>query len=66
MSSAAQKSAHAVDAVMLSFLRYRPQPEISHGLHAVALDEHRVDFSPTLWDADKRIKQMVFSGAHAE
>ncbi len=40
--------------------------KISHGLHAVALDEYRADFSPTLWDADKRIKQIVFSGAHAD
>ncbi|WP_143424240.1 phospholipase effector Tle1 domain-containing protein [Geoanaerobacter pelophilus] len=34
-------------------MRHHAEPEISHGLHAVALDEYRADFSPTLWDADK-------------
>ena len=36
------------------------------GIHAVAVDEQRGDFTPTLWDADARITQVLFPGAHAD
>ena len=36
------------------------------GLHAIALDEQRVDFTPTLWSAAANVRQMVFPGAHAD
>jgi uncharacterized protein (DUF2235 family) len=40
---------------------------VQTGLHAVAVDEQRADFSPTLWNLDPgRIVQMVFPGAHAD
>lgn len=39
---------------------------IAHALHAIAIDEQRVDFTPTLWDADPRVTQMLFPGAHAD
>jgi hypothetical protein len=32
----------------------------------VALNEMRVDFTPTLWDVDPRVAQMLFVGAHAD
>ena len=41
-------------------------PVVRHGLHAIAIDERREDFTPTLWDADPRIQQMLFPGAHAD
>ncbi|WLT31686.1 DUF2235 domain-containing protein [Geothrix sp. PMB-07] len=41
-------------------------PKVLNGFHAVALDERRIDFSPTLWDADTRIVQVLFPGAHAD
>jgi hypothetical protein len=39
---------------------------VRHGVHAVGVDEQRVDFTPTLWDADPRITQALFPGAHAD
>jgi uncharacterized protein (DUF2235 family) len=40
--------------------------KVAHGLHAVAIDELRLDFIPTLWDPDPRIAQALFPGAHAD
>ncbi len=37
-----------------------------HGRHAIAVDEQRDDFTPTLWDADPRITQMLFPGSHSD
>jgi len=39
---------------------------VAHGFHAVAIDERRVDFTPTLWDARPGITQVLFAGAHAD
>ena len=39
---------------------------VRRGIHAVAVDEQRADFTPTLWDADPRITQVLFPGAHAD
>lgn len=41
-------------------------PIVQRGLQALAVDERREDFSPTLWDADPRITQALFPGAHAD
>ena len=40
--------------------------KVARGLHAVAIDELRTDFTPTLWQADARIKQVLFCGAHGD
>jgi uncharacterized protein (DUF2235 family) len=50
----------------LQFADTALSPAVSRGYHAVALDERRADFTPTLWDADTRIVQMVFPGSHAD
>jgi len=42
------------------------QANVQHAFHAVAADEQRVDFSPTLWDADPRLVQRVFPGTHGD
>lgn len=43
---------------------------IRSGCHALAIDEHRHDFVPTLWTGvpptDVRIEQVWFAGAHAD
>jgi uncharacterized protein (DUF2235 family) len=39
---------------------------VEHGFHAVALDERRIDFSPTLWSPRAGIEQVAFAGAHAD
>ena len=41
-------------------------PKVLRGFHAVALDERRNDFAPTLWDQDDRIVQVLFPGAHGD
>jgi uncharacterized protein (DUF2235 family) len=39
---------------------------IRRAFHAVAADEQRVDFTPTLWDADPRVVQRFFAGSHGD
>ena len=39
---------------------------IALGIHAVALDERRETFVPTLWDADPRVTQALFPGGHCD
>jgi uncharacterized protein (DUF2235 family) len=41
-------------------------PGVAAGFHAVSRDEQRGDFTPTLWDADPRITQLLFAGAHGD
>lgn len=41
-------------------------PIVRHGVHAIAVDERREDFTPTLWDPDLRVTQALFPGAHAD
>lgn len=48
------------------FTDTRLSPKVEHGFHAIALDEKRTDFTPTLWDAASHVMQMVFPGAHAD
>jgi hypothetical protein len=53
----------------IDFLQFADKmlsPTVLYGYHAVALDEQRADFTPTLWDADARIVQMVFPGCHSD
>jgi uncharacterized protein (DUF2235 family) len=40
--------------------------KVVKGLHAVSLDERRVAFTPTLWDAAANVTQLIFPGAHAD
>jgi uncharacterized protein (DUF2235 family) len=57
-------SSKRVDA--FKFADTRLSKKVQHGFHAVALDERRGDFSPTLWDPEPRILQVLFPGAHAD
>jgi uncharacterized protein (DUF2235 family) len=41
-------------------------PKVHSGLHAIAVDEQRGDFSPTLWEDRAGISQTLFPGAHAD
>jgi uncharacterized protein (DUF2235 family) len=40
--------------------------KVTKGFHALALDEMRVDFTPTFWDAAANVTQVLFPGAHAD
>jgi uncharacterized protein (DUF2235 family) len=48
------------------FADTRLSAKVHHGLHAVAVDEQRADFTPTLWEPDDRILQALFPGAHSD
>lgn len=41
-------------------------PKVQHGFHAIARDEQRVIFTPTLWDPSDNVVQLIFKGAHAD
>lgn len=41
-------------------------PQVEIGLHAIAIDEERSDFVPTLWDDRAGVEQVWFAGAHAD
>ena len=41
-------------------------PKVRNGFHAIAIDEQRGDFEPTLWDARDGVQQRWFCGAHAD
>ena len=57
-------NAERVDA--FQFADTKLSDMVRHGIHAVAVDERRADFTPTLWDADDRIIQVLFPGAHSD
>lgn len=40
--------------------------KVAHGFHALAIDEHRIDFAPTPWTPRAGIEQAWFIGAHAD
>lgn len=39
---------------------------VRRGYHAVAIDEQRLDFVPTLWEPREGVVQLLFAGAHAD
>lgn len=46
-------------------------PAVRHGRHAVAMDERRASFAPTLWTAGQRpagssLQQLWFAGTHSD
>jgi glutathione S-transferase len=58
-----------VDRDELRFLKFSDcelSPRVEHARQALAIDEERADFVPTLWDEREGIKQVWFPGAHAD
>lgn len=53
-----------VDA--LQFADRKLSASVRHGIYAIAVDEQRADYTPTVWDPDPRITQVLFPGAHAD
>lgn len=41
-------------------------PKVQHGFQALALDERRELFTPTLWDPAPHVTQMLFPGSHSD
>ena len=54
----------AIDA--FGFCDTRLSPSIGVGVHAVAVDEMRKPFTPTLWDAAPNVTQALFPGGHGD
>jgi len=53
-------------ADMFKFCDTSLNDNILLGVHAVALDERREPFTPTLWDEGQRITQALFPGGHCD
>jgi uncharacterized protein (DUF2235 family) len=51
---------------VFQFADTRLNDGVAHGFHAIAIDETRIDFTPTLWDDRDGIVQVLFPGAHAD
>jgi len=59
----------AIDQVerrLFDFADTNLSERVQFGLHALAIDETRVDFSPTPWTERAGIKQVWFAGVHAD
>ena len=60
----------AENAKKFAFHDTGPCAALRHGCHALAIDEHRQEFVPTLWTAPcpegVKIEQAWFAGAHAD
>jgi hypothetical protein len=54
----------AVD--LFAFCDTALHPKIRLGLHAVAIDEERMPFQPTLWDNSPCVVQALFPGGHCD
>ena len=55
--------------VRIDFFRFadlKLRAPVRNGLHALAVDEQREDFEPTLWDPDPRVTQVLFVGSHSD
>ncbi|KXV03224.1 hypothetical protein CR51_18760 [Caballeronia megalochromosomata] len=51
---------------LFRFCNLRLDPTIDWGLHAVALDEQREPFTPTLWEPRQNVSQRLFPGGHCD
>jgi len=59
-----------IDPIAYGFLDTSLNPKIKHGYHALALDERRAQFPPTLWSGPagptQVLEQVWFTGAHSD
>ena len=59
-----------VSHLLYGFLDTSLNPRIVHAYHAVAIDEKRVEFPPTLWTSEpaagQTISQVYFCGVHSD
>ena len=51
---------------LFTFVDDKLSPLVDRGFHAMALDEMRRDFPVERWDADPRIEEVWFIGAHSD
>jgi uncharacterized protein (DUF2235 family) len=59
-----------VDPVLYGFLDTGLHPDVKNAYHALAIDERRAEFPPTLWTSqpqpDQTIEQVWFTGVHCD
>ncbi len=59
-----------VDHLLYGFLDTSLSPAIQHAYHALAIDERRAEFPPTLWTGqpapNQTVEQVWFSGVHCD
>jgi len=59
-----------VDPLVDGFLDTKLHPDVLNAFHAVAIDEHRSEFLPTLWTSQPQpgqvLEQVWFCGAHGD
>lgn len=55
-----------VNLDLFQFVNCALANSVRHGFHAVSADERRGNFTPTLWEKDQRVLQVLFPGAHAD
>jgi glutathione S-transferase len=58
------KDANRVD--IFQFADLVLSPKVLAGFHALAIDEQRADFAPTLWEPREGVSQRWFCGAHSD
>jgi glutathione S-transferase len=51
---------------LLKFADTALSDKVLQGFQAIAADEQRVDFTPTLWDDRQGVTQQLFPGAHSD
>lgn len=51
---------------LLEFKNLKLSPNVSYGYHALAIDEQREAFEPTLWEPRDGVEQVWFCGSHAD
>jgi hypothetical protein len=62
---------HAEDGTLVRLDEFRfcnndLSERVANGFQAIAVDEQRVDFTPTLWTSRAGVVQVLFPGAHAD
>ncbi len=55
-----------LDHLLFRFYDTALHPNVRFGYHALAIDEKRESFTPTLWDVREGIEQVWFAGVHAD
>jgi len=59
-----------IDPIVYGFLDTSLNPKIKNAFQALAMDERRAQFPPTLWtgptNADQHVEQVWFTGAHSD
>jgi hypothetical protein len=51
---------------LLDFADRSLSERVEHGRQALAIDERRFDFTPTLWDSRENVLQVWFTGGHSD